>query len=54
MTEAVGALCDWALKQDGVSHILAETEFDGLVSQRVLKRCGFTEYSRDSNVWWRR
>lgn len=54
MTEAVGALCDWALKQDGLSHILAETEFDGLASQRVLKRCGFTEYSRDSNVWWRR
>lgn len=53
MTEAVRAMCDWALKQNGVKHIIAETELDGFASQRILKRCGFTEYVRDLTVWWR-
>lgn len=54
MTEAVSAMCDWACRQDGVQHIIAETEVDGLASQRILQRCGFIEYARNDTVWWRR
>lgn len=53
MTEAVQAMCDWAAGQDGVKHIIAETDLDCLASQRILQRCGFTEYARESSVWWR-
>ena len=53
MTEAVRAFCAWALEQEGVTHILAETETDNLASQRILKRCGFEEISRAATIWWR-
>lgn len=39
MTETVRAMCDWALQQTGVKHIIAETDLDGLASQRILQRC---------------
>lgn len=54
MTEAVDAMCDWAIKQRGVRHVVAETELDGKASQSVLQRCGFKEYKRDRTVWWKR
>lgn len=53
MTEAVRAICDWALKQSGVFHIIAETDADGFASQRVLRRCGFTEKKRGEMIWWK-
>lgn len=53
MTEAVQAMCEWAMHQKNVSHVIAETDLDGFASQRVLKRCGFTESKRDKTVWWR-
>lgn len=53
MTEAVQTLCKWALTQDNVSHILAETDLDGFASQRILQHCGFTEIKRRETVWWR-
>lgn len=53
MTEAVQAFCNWALQQDGVNHIIAETALDGASSQKILKRCGFKEYARNDTVWWR-
>lgn len=53
MTETVQAMCQWALRQEEVSHIIAETEMDGLASQRILQRCGFVEEKRDKTVWWR-
>lgn len=40
-TEAVIAVVDWALKQNGVSRVEAETEPNNAVSQRVLAKCGF-------------
>lgn len=52
MTEAVEALCKWALAQENVSHIIAETDLDGFASQRILQRCGFTETKRQETVWW--
>ena len=53
MTEAVRAMCSWAKEQEGVSCIIAETEADGFASQRILKRCGFTEYAGNDTIWWR-
>jgi RimJ/RimL family protein N-acetyltransferase len=53
MTEAVKAMCDWGLKQDGVKTVIAETEVNNLPSQNVLKRCGFEEYKTEGNIWWR-
>ncbi len=52
MTEAVEVLCRWALAQAGVAHVIAETDLDGFASQRILKRCGFQEYSRGETLWW--
>lgn len=40
-TEAVGALCRWAMEQNGVSGVEAETEPENLASQRVLEKNGF-------------
>lgn len=53
MTEAVRSMCAWALAQPGVTHVTAETDLDGLASQRVLLRCGFKESSRGETAWWR-
>ena len=53
MTEPVEAMCSWALKQDGVKAVIAETEADNIPSQNILKRCGFVEYKREKTIWWR-
>ncbi len=53
MTKAVNALCDWAKKQSGVKRIIAETDLDGLPSQRLLQRCGFSLFKKDTaSTWW--
>ena len=53
MTEAVEALCGWALRQETAGHIIAETDKDGFASQRILKRCGFQEEKRGETIWWK-
>lgn len=53
MTEAVKAMCEFALKKAGVSHILAETDSDGYASQRILKRCGFRKDRQEKTIWWK-
>lgn len=40
-TEAVSALCGWALAQEGVRKILADTTTDNAASSRVLEKAGF-------------
>ena len=53
MTKAVKLLCDWAKKQSGVKRIIAETDIDGQASQRLLQRCGFSLFKKDSvSMWW--
>lgn len=54
MTEAVEAMCVWALAQSGVLTVLAETERDGLASQNVLTRCGFRKFQEEPTCWWSR
>lgn len=53
MTEAAGALCDWAFTREDIRCILAETEKDNLPSQNVLKRLGFSLEKSDRTFWWR-
>lgn len=53
MTETVKAMCKWAMEQERVSHIIAETDLEGFASQRILQRCGFVEMKREETVWWR-
>lgn len=51
MTEAVSAMCRWALSRDDVKAVIAETERDGFASQRALARCGFEPYNEDKTLW---
>ena len=53
MTEAVRAMCAWAMEQENISYIIAETDLDGFASQRILQRCGFYEERRAETSWWR-
>jgi RimJ/RimL family protein N-acetyltransferase len=53
MTEAVQAMCDWAMAQDNVTHVIAETDIDSPLSQNILKRCGFIQYKQGETLWWR-
>ena len=53
MTEAVEAICRWALGQPGVRHITAETDLMGRASQRVLEHLGFQKYREEETLWWR-
>lgn len=45
-TEAVGGMVKWAMKQDGVKYITAQTEPNNKISQKVLLANGFL---RDGN-----
>lgn len=54
MTEAVNAMYCWALSQPGIAHVIAETERENIPSQRVLERCGFTQYFAGNTLWWKR
>ncbi|MGG7165788.1 GNAT family N-acetyltransferase [Clostridium ihumii] len=53
MTEAVKAMCQWALNQNDVTSVIAETDLEGLASQRILERCGFKKYKEEETLWWR-
>ncbi|EDU38649.1 N-acetyltransferase [Clostridium sporogenes] len=53
MTEAVKAMCGWALKQNGVTSVIAETDLEGLASQKILKACGFKKDKEGETLWWR-
>ncbi len=41
MTEAVKAITEWAVSQEGVSSVEAETSPENTASQRVLAKAGF-------------
>lgn len=53
MTEAVEVMCNWALAQENVNYVIAETDLDGFASQRILQRCGFSEEKKEESAWWR-
>jgi [ribosomal protein S5]-alanine N-acetyltransferase len=51
MTEAAQALIDWALNQDGVSALIAETDKHNKASQRVLEKLGAWTYEETESVY---
>lgn len=53
MTEAVKAMCNWAINQKTVKHVIAETDIDGFASQRILQRCNFSQYKKGETLWWK-
>ncbi|PXV66766.1 RimJ/RimL family protein N-acetyltransferase [Dysgonomonas alginatilytica] len=54
MTEAVQAMCEWALPQSGVNSVIAETDKENDASQKVLKKCGMKKYDEsDTGFWWK-
>jgi len=54
MTEAVKAIIQWAMKQDEVLYIIAETEKSNIASHKVLEKNGMTVYKEtDTSLWWR-
>lgn len=53
MTEAVRAMCGWALRQEGILGVIAETEIDNIPSHHILMRCGFKQYKQADTLWWR-
>ena len=53
-TEAVGALVAWAFAQPGIDAVLATTDRDNAISQRVLQHAGFTDVDgTGEQVHWR-
>lgn len=53
MTELVGGLVDWALKQTGVRRVTAETALTNTASQTVLLHNGFRPFEQDElTQWW--
>jgi RimJ/RimL family protein N-acetyltransferase len=42
-TEALRALCAWALAQPEVEVVVARTEAENVASRRVMERAGFTQ-----------
>jgi len=53
MTEAIRVLCDWALAQEAVVHVIAETDIESPQSESVLTRCGFERHRQGETLWWR-
>jgi RimJ/RimL family protein N-acetyltransferase len=53
MTEAIKAFSAWALEQDGIHHVVAETEPGNVKSERVLERARFVRYEQGKTDWWR-
>ncbi len=46
MTEVVQVVSQWALKQEGITRVEAETELENIASKKVLLNAGFTENGR--------
>ncbi len=53
MTEAIESLCAWALRQESIQSVIAETEGNNPKSENVLKRLGFKPYKQAETNWWR-
>jgi RimJ/RimL family protein N-acetyltransferase len=53
MTEAVKKFCDWALTDEKIETIIAETEIENTASKELLERCGFKKYKEEETAWWK-
>lgn len=54
MTEAIGAISEWAFSQKKVITIIAETDQSNLASHRTLVKNKFKPHKKvDSMIWWK-
>nr|WP_255772967.1 GNAT family N-acetyltransferase [Tellurirhabdus bombi] len=54
MTEAIGAMIEWAMGQEDVRAIIAETESHNLASRRALEKNKFKFFKQEKDMlWWR-
>jgi RimJ/RimL family protein N-acetyltransferase len=54
MTETVKAICEWALLQDNVKSVIAETEINNYSSHRVLEKSALKRFLHtDESIWWK-
>lgn len=54
MTEALGAVIQWAMCQPSVKTVLAETTNENLASHKTLTRNHFVVFKQaDNMIWWR-
>ena len=56
MTEALLSVSEWALKQDGVKKIIAETTDENEASKKVLQRAGFRfsgNYGEEGPIYYK-
>lgn len=51
-TEAVKAMCEWALKQHHVTKVIAETEKDNFASHKILEKCNMKQYKETTDCYW--
>jgi RimJ/RimL family protein N-acetyltransferase len=53
-TEAIQCIVQWAVKQEGVISVIAETEKENIASGKVLQHIGMSRYSEtETDYWWR-
>lgn len=53
-TEVLKKMVEWALAQEGVKWVVAETEKDNIPSSRVLEKIGMEKHRETENTfWWR-
>ncbi len=52
MTEAVYAMVQWALKEKGVSAVIAKTDKDNIASQKVLLKAGFEKFNETEQFYY--
>lgn len=51
--EAVKEMCRWALMQDKVLKVIAETDKDNFASHKILEYCGMKKYKEtEGSFWW--
>ncbi|HZO68421.1 MAG TPA: GNAT family N-acetyltransferase [Kribbellaceae bacterium] len=50
-SEALRALCGWALEQAEVDVVVARTEEENVASQRVMERAGFARVDSAEELW---
>jgi ribosomal-protein-alanine N-acetyltransferase len=54
MSEALQLLCDWALTDEQVRIIVAETSKENIASQRTLNKVQFKPFAETAtDYWWR-
>ena len=54
MSEAVEVIVKWAISQNGVSEVIAETDKENVSSQRILEKISMIKYKEtDNEFWWK-